>query len=82
MKEEKAIGNGQRWGLDVEAVEDLGKKLEDFCGAYAGQMRTKTRDTSEYGYHYVSGLLRMESKRNMSNIGRTTGQPEQNIQHL
>ena len=56
--------------------------MEEFCGSYAGQMRTKTRDTSKYGYHYVSGLLRMESKRNMANIGRNTGQAEQNIQHF
>ena len=64
------------------AGEELGERLEAFCGSYAGQMRTKTRDTSQYGYHYVSGLLRMESKRNMANIGRTTGQAEQNIQHF
>ena len=35
-------------------------------------MRTKTRDTSEYGLHYLSGLIRMEAGRNMANIGRKT----------
>lgn len=45
-------------------------------------MRTKTRDTSEYGYHYVSALLRMESERNMANIGRKSEQPVQNMQHF
>ena len=45
-------------------------------------MRTKTRDTSEYGYHYVSGLLRMETHRNITAIGRNTGVSGQNMQHF
>lgn len=45
-------------------------------------MRTQTRDTSEYGLHYLSGLLRMDSRRNMANIGRQTGVDEQNMQHF
>lgn len=45
-------------------------------------MTTKTRDTSEYGYQYVSGLLRMDEERNIANIGRHTGVPEQNMQHF
>ena len=45
-------------------------------------MCTKTRDTSEYGFHYLSGLLRMETKRNMANIGRKTGVSGQNMQHF
>ena len=45
-------------------------------------MRTKTRDTSDYGFHYISGLIRLDSKRNMSHIGRQTGQPEQNMHHF
>jgi len=45
-------------------------------------MRTKTRDTSEYGYHYVSGLLRMEAHRNITAIGRNTGVAGQNMQHF
>lgn len=45
-------------------------------------MKTKTRDTSEYGYEYLSGLLRMEEKRTIANIGRQTGVPEQNMQHF
>ena len=42
---------------------------------------TKTRDTSEYGYHYLSGLLRLPSDRTIANISRTAGVPEQNMQH-
>lgn len=45
-------------------------------------MRTRTQDTSEYGLHYLSGLLRLETKRTMANIGRTSGVPEQNMQHF
>jgi SRSO17 transposase len=45
-------------------------------------MRTKTRDTSYYGFHYLSGLLRMDKKRNMANISRNTGQSPQNMQHF
>lgn len=68
--------------MNIDAVEGLGEKLTQFCDAYAGQMRTKTRDTSEYGYHYVSGLLRMESKRNIVNISRKAEQSGQNMQHF
>lgn len=45
-------------------------------------MRTKTRDTSQYGYQYVSGLLRMETQRTMTEIGRQTGMAGQNVQHF
>jgi SRSO17 transposase len=45
-------------------------------------MKTKTRDTSEYGYHYLSGLLRMDEERTIAHIGRQTGVPEQNMQHF
>ena len=45
-------------------------------------MKTKTRDTSDYGFHYLSGLLRMETKRNISNISRKTEQTMQNMHHF
>ena len=45
-------------------------------------MRTKTRDTSEYGFHYLSGLLRMECERTMANIGRIGQVSEQNMQQF
>lgn len=45
-------------------------------------MRTKTRDTSLYGFHYMSGLLRMETNRNITNISEKTEQPMQNMQHF
>ena len=45
-------------------------------------MRTRTRDTSEYGLDYLSGLLRMQTKRNIANIGRQTETPGQNLHHF
>jgi len=45
-------------------------------------MRTKTRDTSEYGFHYISGLMRMNAERNMANIGRKVAVKEQNMQQF
>ena len=45
-------------------------------------MKTKTRDTSEYGYHYLSGLLRMESDRHINGIARVADIPEQNLQQF
>lgn len=44
--------------------------------------KTKTRDTSEYAHGYMSGQLRMEEKRNYTNIGCNTGIPAQNMQHF
>jgi SRSO17 transposase len=68
--------------LDLEAIEDLGPRLEAFWRIYAYHARTQTRDTSEYGLKYISGLLRMDSKRNIANIGRQTQVSEQNMQHF
>jgi SRSO17 transposase len=45
-------------------------------------MTTKTRDSSQYGYHYLSGLLRMEAERNMANMARVAGIGEQNMQQF
>ncbi len=45
-------------------------------------MHTATCDTSDYGLHYLSGLLRMVSRRNIASIGRQTGVSEQNMQHF
>ncbi len=45
-------------------------------------MRTQTRDTSRYGYAYLSGILRMESGRNMAAISRQTDVDEQAMQHF
>ena len=46
---------------------------------YGGSTRTQTRDTSEYGYRYLSGLLRMTAERTIANISRQAGISEQNM---
>ena len=78
----KTITESERWGIPVEEIERLGQRLEEFLKRYAQSFQTKTHDKSEYAYGYVSGLLRMETKRNMANIGRQTGLGEQNTQHF
>jgi SRSO17 transposase len=79
---EKKTANLSEWGLSLEVIAGLGKRLAGFYERYRVYLRTKTRDTSDYGLHYVSGLLRMESQRTMANIGRTSGIAEQNMQQF
>ncbi len=71
-----------KWGLNIDEIEDLPERLTKYHEAYRHWMRTCTRDTSQYGLDYMSGLLRMETKRNISNIARTAGVPEQNMQQF
>lgn len=71
-----------RWGLNLDEIEKLPARLIDFHERYRSLMKTKTRDTSEYGYHYLSGLLRMEQKRTISEIARVAGVAEQNMQQF
>jgi SRSO17 transposase len=52
------------------------------CNRHRASLRTKTHDKTEYGIWYVSGLLRVETDRNMANIGRKTGIPKQNMHHF
>ena len=56
--------------------------MTEFYGRFGRHSRTKTRDTSEYGLKYISGLLRMESDRNLANVGSKTGVSVQNLQHF
>jgi SRSO17 transposase len=71
-----------RWGLSPELSQELPERLQGSWEQYAECFKTKTRDTSEYAYHYLSGLLRMETKRNYTHIGRATGISGENIQHF
>jgi SRSO17 transposase len=71
-----------QWGLPLDEIDQLGQRLTDFYGRFREKVRTRTHDTSDYGLHYLSGLLRMDRDRNMANIGRTTGVVGQNLQHF
>ena len=57
-----------RWGIPLEEVKALGSRFRAFFERFRSKMRTRTRDTSQYGYHYISGSLRMEAKRNYASI--------------
>lgn len=72
----------ERWGINLSEVEQLGESLAEFWGYFGQWTCTKTRDTSQYGFCYLSGLLRMESKRNYAQIGRQTEVPVQNMHHF
>ena len=72
----------RQWGLPLDEVKELGQRLEDFYERFRMHVRTKTRDTSEYGLDYLSGLLRMETQRTMAHIGRKTNVSGQNIHHF
>jgi len=63
-------------------IAKLGDRLVQFYERFGSYFRTKTRDTSEYGLSYISGLLRMENDRNLANVGRKIGISGQNLQHF
>jgi SRSO17 transposase len=68
--------------LNLDEIDELPERLARFHHNYCASMRTSTRDTSHYGLDYISGLLRMKTKRNINNIARTAGVPEQNMQQF
>jgi SRSO17 transposase len=68
--------------LPPEAVSSLADDLVAFWTRFRHCFWTQTRDQSPNAYHYLSGLLRMTKKRTFAGIGRTTGQPGENIQHF
>jgi SRSO17 transposase len=72
----------QQWGLPLGEIRQLGQRLKRFYDRFRRCIRTKTRDTGEYGFHYVSGLLRMDTDRTMANIGRKTNVSQQNMHHF
>ena len=72
----------EQWGISLEEVDQLGERLTQFYGRFRGYVQTKTRDTSGYGLGYLSGLLRMETKRNLANVGRKIAMSGQNLQHF
>lgn len=76
------VFNAQHWGLSPELSQALPERLEQFWQRYYECFRTKTRNSGEYAYHYLSGLLRLEANRNYTNIGQATGVSGENIQHF
>lgn len=68
--------------MPLEEIPKLGERLSAFYDHFRPYLLTHTRDTSEYGLRYLSGLLRMETKRNFANVGRQTAMSGQNLQHF
>lgn len=71
-----------RWGLSPDLSRELPDQLYHFWEGYHDCFGTKTHNTGEYAYHYLSALLRMKTQRNYTNIGRVTGQAGENVQHF
>lgn len=82
MQNNEPVEEVARWGLPISEIENLGERLTNFWQDFRPYVRTQTRDSSQYGLDYLSGLLRMETKRNMANIGRHTQVEPQNMQHF
>jgi len=83
--EQTAIFDDQRWGLPQEAIDDLANRLRRIWTRFRECFKTRTRDTSEYAFTYLRGLLTMEEERNYANIARRVIDPKddgQNIQHF
>lgn len=70
------------WGLPSEEVEKLSRRLVEFWERFSSCFETQTRDTSYYALDILSGLLRMTTERNFTNLARVAGQSPQNIQHF
>lgn len=79
MKEENEAA---RWGLPKEIISNLGQRVYEFWERYRDCFKNKTRDSSQCALHYLSGLLRMETDRHFSGIGREAGIEGQNVHHF
>jgi SRSO17 transposase len=72
----------QRWGLPAEAVNDLAERLRRTWARFHPCFKTKTRDTSEYAFVYLRGILTMDTERNYANISRRVIAPNDDGQNL
>lgn len=85
MSEQTAPANlfdPERWGLPMEAVDDIAHRLRNIWVRYQECFKTKTRDTSEYAWVYLRGLLTMDTGRNFANIARRVIDPDDDGQNL
>jgi hypothetical protein len=79
---QQSVFEPERWGLSTGSTQNIAQRLFGLWQRFRVRFKSKTRDTSEYAYSYISGQLRMEKKRNFANIGCNTGVSEQNMQHF
>ena len=83
--ERTLIFDAQRWGLPQEAIADLADRLRRIWTRFRKCFTTKSRDTSEYAFTYLRGLLTMDKERNYANTARRVIDPKddgQNIQQF
>lgn len=64
------LNDPTRWGLPASVVPELAVRLAAIWQRFRSCFRTQTRDRSELAYHYLRGLLTLETKRNFANIAR------------
>jgi len=82
MKPQENETEMARWGLPLEKILGLKERLVNYYDKYRVWTLTQTDDTSEYGFHYLSSLMRMETKRTMAGIARVSGVAIQNMQQF
>ncbi len=80
--EQSSLFDPKRWGLPMELVDDIANRLRKTWGRFQNCFKTKTRDTSEYAWVYLRGILTMETGRNYANIARRVIDPEDDGQNL
>ncbi len=72
----------QRWGLPIEAVDDIANRLRNTWLRFQDCFKTKIRDTSEYAWVYLRGILTMDTDRNFANIARRVNGLDDDGQNL
>ena len=82
---EPDVFDPQRWGMPAEAAKGLPDRLQCVWERFRHRFRTKTRDTAEYAWFYLRGLLTVERRRNFAHIARRVIDPDddgQNVQQF
>ncbi len=80
--EQSSLFDAERWGLPKEAINHLADRLRCIWSRFGACFKTKTRDTSEYAFAYLRGLLTLDTKRNYANIARRVIDDEDDGQNL
>jgi SRSO17 transposase len=82
LSHQKLACSPPRWGLPRKAIRSLARRLHHCWQRYQKCFQTRTRDTSDYAFHYLSAQLRMEADRNFAQMARKTQIGPQNLQHF
>jgi SRSO17 transposase len=79
------IYDPSRWGLSDNDILLLSQKLRICFDSFKIALTTATRNTSEYGFDYLEGLITLDRRKNYSNISREVNSwddDSQQIQHF